>query len=63
MTFIETENIIVADGWYLDSVNGSHYNYKHPTKRGKVTIPRHSRPKDLNIKTIKSIFKQAQIKR
>ena len=63
MTFTEIENIITNDGWQLDSVNGSHYHYKHPTKQGKVTIPRHTKPKDLNPKTIKSIFKQAQIER
>ena len=63
MTFNDVEKIIIADGWRLDSVNGSHYHYKHPVKSGKVTIPYHSKPKDLNPRTVASIFKQAQIKR
>ena len=63
MTFEEIERIIKADGWQLYDINGSHYHYKHPVKSGKVTIPRHSNPKDLNPKTVKSIFKQAQIER
>ena len=51
--------MIEADGWYLVRVAGSHHQYKHPTKTGKVTIP-HPK-KDFPIKTIKSILKQAGI--
>jgi predicted RNA binding protein YcfA (HicA-like mRNA interferase family) len=40
--------------------NGSHYYYKHPTKPGKVSIPFHD--KDLKIKTLNSILKQAGLK-
>jgi len=28
-----------ADGWYLVHVVGSHHQFKHPTKPGKVTVP------------------------
>ncbi|WP_349654685.1 type II toxin-antitoxin system HicA family toxin [Paenibacillus amylolyticus] len=50
--------IIEADGWYLASHNGtSHQHYKHPTKKGRVTIP-HPR-KELDPKTAKSILRQA----
>lgn len=45
------------DDWYLDRVNGSHYHFKHKSKKGLVTVP-HSR-KDLSIKTFKSFFRQA----
>ncbi len=38
---------------------GSHCQFKHPLKKGRVTIP-HPK-KDLPIKTVMSIFKQAQI--
>lgn len=38
MTSKQREKIILADGWYLVSINGSHHNYKHPTKKGRVTI-------------------------
>lgn len=59
MTAKEIEKIIKKDGWYLVSVEGSHHQYKHPTKCGKVTIAFHSKPKDLKMRDIKSIFKQA----
>eukprot|EP01133_Synstelium_polycarpum_P010975 gene10975-12784_t len=48
---------IVADGWYLVRIRGSHHHFKHPTKPGLVTIP-HPK-KDLLDKTAKSILKQA----
>ncbi|OOF38324.1 addiction module toxin, HicA family [Rodentibacter rarus] len=50
---------IEDDGWYLVNVVGSHHQFKHPTKKGRVTVP-HPK-KDLNIKTVKSILKQAGI--
>lgn len=31
--------LLKQDGWYLDRVNGSHYQFKHPTKKGLVTLP------------------------
>ena len=49
------------DGWVRMSVSGSHYQYKHPVKPGKVTVPFHG-SKDLNSFTIKSIKKQAGLK-
>jgi predicted RNA binding protein YcfA (HicA-like mRNA interferase family) len=45
------------DGWQLVAIAGSHHQFKHPSKPGKVTIP-HPK-KDLAPKTIKSILKQA----
>jgi predicted RNA binding protein YcfA (HicA-like mRNA interferase family) len=27
------------DGWYLVPSKGGHRQFKHPTKRGKVTVP------------------------
>ncbi|MGN1116236.1 MAG: type II toxin-antitoxin system HicA family toxin [Candidatus Ornithomonoglobus sp.] len=55
------EKIILADGWRLETQTGSHKQYIHPVKRGKVTIPFHN--KDLPIGTELSIYRQAQIKR
>jgi len=46
-----------ADGWFLVHVVGSHHQFKHPTKPGKVTVP-HPK-KDLLIETVRSIKKQA----
>lgn len=51
--------MIEADGWYLVRIRGSHHHFKHPTKKGLVTIP-HPK-KDLLDKTAASILKQAQI--
>jgi len=48
---------IKEDGWFLVNVVGSHQQFKHPTKKGKVTIP-HPK-KDLPIGTVYSILKQA----
>ncbi|AYN25668.1 type II toxin-antitoxin system HicA family toxin (plasmid) [Buttiauxella sp. 3AFRM03] len=50
---------IKEDGWILVRVNGSHHHFTHPTKPGLVTI-QHPK-KDLPIKTVKSIRKQAGI--
>ena len=57
MKFREIEKIITADGWTFKSSKGSHNHYKHPTKPGKVTIPKHAG--DLDPKTVKSILAQA----
>lgn len=47
------------DGWYKHTQKGSHCQFKHPTKKGRVTIPYPK--KDLPIQTVKSILKQAGI--
>ena len=59
MTARDVEKIITKNGWFFTKQVGSHRQYKHPTKPGKITIPFHSRPKDLNNKTVKSILTQA----
>lgn len=56
----EMEKLIFANGWVLKSQEGSHRQYVHPTKPGKVTIPFHN--KDLPKKTENSIKKQAGLK-
>jgi len=53
---------IEADGWYLVVTKGSHRQYKHSTKPGRVTIAGHP-SHDLAPGTLSSIFKQAQIKK
>jgi predicted RNA binding protein YcfA (HicA-like mRNA interferase family) len=35
----EAIRVIEADGWFLVATRGSHRQYKHPTKSGRVTIP------------------------
>ena len=56
----DMEKLILADGWMFKSQEGSHKNYIHPTKPGKVTIPFHT--KDLPKGTENSIKKQAGLK-
>lgn len=60
MKFKEIEKIILNDGWYYKNSKSSHNHYKHPTKAGKVTIPRHIG--DIDKRTIKSILEQAGLK-
>ena len=52
--------LLKADGWYQVAVKGSHFQFKHPHKKGRVTVPHPKR--DLPIGTLKSIMKQAQVK-
>ncbi|MGB9792677.1 MAG: type II toxin-antitoxin system HicA family toxin [Thermacetogeniaceae bacterium] len=53
----ELIRMIQEAGWVLVRVSGSHYQFKHPTKPGLVTIP-HPR-KNLPLKTVKNILRQA----
>lgn len=56
----DMEKIILADGWIFKSQEGSHRQYVHPIKTGKVTIPFHN--KDLTKGVENSILKQAGLK-
>lgn len=61
MTVREAIRLIEADGWYLVATRGSHRQFKHPTKPGRVTIA--GKPSDdLAPGTRNSIFKQAGLK-
>ena len=33
--------MIEADGWYLVATKGSHRQFKHPAKAGRITIAGH----------------------
>lgn len=55
----EVEKILFNDGWYFVRQVGSHRQYKHPYKPGKVTLPFHSG--DLDKGTVNSILKQANL--
>jgi predicted RNA binding protein YcfA (HicA-like mRNA interferase family) len=48
------------DGWREVSHIGSHKQFKHPSKKGRVTVPYPKR--DIPIGTLRSIEKQAGIK-
>lgn len=60
MRFREIEKIILAEGWQYKNTVGSHYQYTHPTKPGKVTIPHHSQ--EIAPVIIKRILKQAGLR-
>lgn len=60
MKFKELEKKLLMDGWVLKNVKGSHYQYIHPVKKGKITIPYHKG--DLDIKTANSILRMAGMK-
>ncbi|HYB58540.1 MAG TPA: type II toxin-antitoxin system HicA family toxin [Alphaproteobacteria bacterium] len=49
-----------ADDWYQVAQKGSHVQFKHPTKPGRVTVVRPL--KDIPLGTLRSIEKQAGIK-
>ena len=49
--------MLEADGWVRVGVRGSHHQFKHPDRRGRVTVP-HPR-KDILVKTVLSIYIQA----
>jgi predicted RNA binding protein YcfA (HicA-like mRNA interferase family) len=48
------------DGWVEVRQKGSHVQFKHPQRRGLVTVP-HPNP-DIPIGTLKSIEKQSGLK-
>jgi len=53
--------LLEDDGWVLAVTRGSHRQFKHPSKPGRVTIAGH--PSDeLARGTLNSILKQAQLK-
>jgi predicted RNA binding protein YcfA (HicA-like mRNA interferase family) len=49
-----------ADGWVQVAQKGSHVQFKHPTKPGRVTVPHPKR--DIPLGTLRSIEKQARLK-
>jgi predicted RNA binding protein YcfA (HicA-like mRNA interferase family) len=61
MKVSELLKLIENDGWKLVATRGSHRQFKHAFKPGRVTIP--GKPSDdLAIGTQNSILKQAGLK-
>lgn len=57
----EVTRMLQGDGWFLVATRGSHRQFKHATKPGRVTVP--GKPSDdLAPGTLNSIFKQAGLK-
>lgn len=60
MTSREVIRRLRDDGWFEVAQKGSHKQFKHATKPGRVTVPHPIR--DIPIGTLRSIEKQAAIK-
>jgi len=54
--------LIEEDGWYVVVTKGSHRQFKHPRKTGRVTIAGHPGD-DLAPGTLSSVLKQAGLKK
>ena len=54
--------MIKDDGWYEVRQRGSHKQFKHPSKKGLVTISFHKLSDEVKKGTLGSILKQTQIK-
>lgn len=50
--------MLAQDGWILEQQRGSHRQFMHPTKKGKVTVAGHPSV-EIGPGTLKSIKKQA----
>ena len=51
---------LLKDGWFEVAHVGSHKQFKHTSKTGRVTVPHPKR--DIPVGTLKSIEKQSGIK-
>jgi predicted RNA binding protein YcfA (HicA-like mRNA interferase family) len=60
-TVREIIRLIETDGWRLVATRGSHRQYRHPDKPGRVTVA--GKPSDeLAPGTLNSVLKQAGLK-
>ena len=55
----EVLKLLKADGWFEVGQDGSHVQFKHPTKSGRTTVP-HPRP-EIPIGTLKNIERQSGV--
>lgn len=62
MKIREVIRLIEAEGWYQVACVGSHRQFKHPTKKGRVTIAGNLGD-EIDKGTLNSILKQAGLKR
>lgn len=56
----EIIKMLISDGWYEVNVVGSHHQFKHPAKKGRVTVKHPD--KDIPVKTLKRIEEQSGLK-
>lgn len=56
----EVIQALKADGWYLVNTEGSHHQFKHPTKKGRTTVKHPC--KDIPRLTLDSIERQSGLR-
>jgi predicted RNA binding protein YcfA (HicA-like mRNA interferase family) len=52
--------LLLADGWFEVGQAGSHVQFRHASKKGRVTVPHPKR--DVAIGTLRSIEKQSGLR-
>lgn len=57
----QSHRLLIKEGWIIKNQNGSHRQYIQVARTGRVTPPVLGK-NEININTLKSIFKQAGIK-
>ena len=57
----EMIRMLERDGWIWIATRGSHRQFRHPWKPGKVTVPGSMRD-DLHPRTCRSILRQAGLR-
>ena len=56
----EIKAILEANGWYVVSIEGDHWQFKHSTIKGKITL---THPvKDVSIWVLRDIMKKSGLK-
>jgi predicted RNA binding protein YcfA (HicA-like mRNA interferase family) len=58
----EVTKLLESDGWQNVRTKGSHRQFKHPVKKGLVTVAGHP-SEDLAPGTLNSVLKQAGLKK
>ena len=61
MKIREVARLIESDGWYIVATRGSHRQYKHSSKPGRVTLAGNMND-DLAAGTLSSVLKQAGLR-
>ena len=62
MKYRDLVAMIEKDGWQHVRTTGSHFHFRHPAKKGVVTIPSGGKlGRDVPTGTLKSVLRQAGI--
>lgn len=57
----ELIQLLRQDGWYFVRQKGSHCQFKHPVKKGKITVPYHiTKNIELSIKRLAGLRKRKE---